>query len=161
MKLEEAKEKLGLPFFHLRAPAPPPGGKIQALEQWLSNIKKTEKMRGDVTHQARLRSARKLFDSHPLDGVLFSSLENIRYLCGFHGQRSSLFLTRKDSFFLTDSRYWTQADEEVKGSQTIHYKKKIDGIASLGFGPEAKQRRLRVHSPHPVISPIPEGKAGR
>jgi len=131
MKLEEAKEKLGLPFSQLHRPVASPGGKIQILEQWLSNIKKTEKMRGDATHQARLWSARKLFDSHPLDAVLFSSLENIRYLCGFTGSDGALLLTRKDSFFLTDSRYWTQADEEIRGSQAIHYKKKIDGIASL------------------------------
>jgi Xaa-Pro aminopeptidase len=131
MKLEEAKEKLGLPFFQLRAPASPPGEKIQVLEQWLSNIRKREKTQGDATHRARLNSARKLLDAQSLDGLLFSSLENIRYLCGFTGSDGALLLSRKDCFFLTDSRYWTQADEEIKGSQTIHYKKKIDGIASL------------------------------
>lgn len=70
-------------------------------------------------------------DSSHLDGILFSSLENIRYLCGFTGSDGALITTRKESFFLTDSRYWTQAEEEVKGSQIIHYKKKMEGIASL------------------------------
>jgi len=70
-------------------------------------------------------------DSNHLDGILFTSLENIRYFSGFTGSDGALVLTQKDAFFLTDSRYWTQADEEVKGSQIIHYKKKTDGIASL------------------------------
>ena len=70
-------------------------------------------------------------DSSRLDGILFSSLENIRYLCGFTGSDGALIITLEESFFLTDSRYWTQAEEEVKGSQIIHYKKKMEGIASL------------------------------
>jgi Xaa-Pro aminopeptidase len=70
-------------------------------------------------------------ESNHLDGILFTSLENIRYFSGFTGSDGAFALTQKDAFFLTDSRYWTQADEEVRGSQIIHYKKKIDGIASL------------------------------
>jgi Xaa-Pro aminopeptidase len=66
-----------------------------------------------------------------LDAILFVSLENIRYLCGFTGSDGAFILTQKESFFLTDSRYWTQADEEVKGAQIIHYKKKLDGIVPL------------------------------
>lgn len=85
----------------------------------------------DSLYERRLRSARKVMDSNHLDGILFSSLENIRYLCGFTGSDGDYLLTRKKAFFLTDSRYWTQADEEVKGAQVIHYKKKLDGIASL------------------------------
>jgi len=82
-------------------------------------------------HQTRQESVRKILDSNHLDGILFSSLENIRYLCGFTGSDGAFVLTQKDAFFLTDSRYWTQAAEEVEGSQIIHYKKKIEGIASL------------------------------
>ena len=69
--------------------------------------------------------------SNQLDGILFSSLENIRYLCGFTGSDGALVVTPEESFFLTDSRYWTQAEEEVKGSRIVHYKKKLDGILSL------------------------------
>lgn len=70
-------------------------------------------------------------ESNHLKGILFSSLENIRYVCGFTGSDGAFVLTQKESFFLTDSRYWTQAEEEVKGCQIVHYKKKLDGIASL------------------------------
>jgi Xaa-Pro aminopeptidase len=85
----------------------------------------------DSFYEKRLRSARKVMDSSHLDGILFSSFENIRYLCGFTGSDGAYVLTQRGAFFLTDSRYWTQADEEVKGAQVIHYKKKLDGILSL------------------------------
>ncbi len=79
----------------------------------------------------RLMSVQKMINSNSFDGILFMNLENIRYLCGFTGSDGALVVTPKESFFLTDSRYWTQADEEVKGSSIIHYKKKLDGILSL------------------------------
>ena len=81
--------------------------------------------------EMRPNAVRKLIESSDLDGILFTSLENIRYLSDFTGSDAALILTLKDSFFLTDSRYWTQAEEEVKASQIVHYKKKMDGIASL------------------------------
>jgi Xaa-Pro aminopeptidase len=93
--------------------------------------KEENKLMEDSFYEKRLRSARKVMDSSPLDGILFSSFENIRYLCGFTGSDGAYVLTQKEDFFLTDSRYWTQAAEEVKGAQVIHYKKKLDGIISL------------------------------
>jgi len=70
-------------------------------------------------------------ESSHLDGVLFTSLENVRYLSGFTGSDAAVVLTEKESFFLTDSRYWIQAEQEVKGAEIVHYKKKLEGIASL------------------------------
>jgi len=86
---------------------------------------------GNSLYEERLNSIRKILASTRLDGILFSSFENIHYLCSFTGSDGAFVITQKESFFLTDSRYWTQADEEVKGSQIIHYKKKMEGIASL------------------------------
>ena len=82
-------------------------------------------------YEERLKSVRKIMDLNLLDGVLFSNLENIRYLCGFTGSDGAIVITQKESFFLTDSRYWTQAEKEAYGSQIIHYKKKMEGIKSL------------------------------
>lgn len=106
--------------------------KIRFLKRWLVNIqeRKMELMKESFPGRRQM-SARKILDSHHLDGILFNSLENIRYLCGFTGSDGAFVLTEREAFFLTDSRYWTQAEEEVKGSQIVHYKKKIDGIASL------------------------------
>ena len=90
-------------------------------------------MMENFPYEERLKSIRKILDLNQLDGILFSSLENIRYLCGFTGSDGALLITGKESFFLTDSRYWTQSEEEVKGSQIIHYRKKMEGIFSLLF----------------------------
>jgi Xaa-Pro aminopeptidase len=90
-------------------------------------------------YEERLKSVQKIAALNHIDGILFTSLENIRYLCGFTGTDGVLFITRKESFFLTDSRYWTQSEEEVKRSQIIHYKKKMDGIVSLLLDLELKR----------------------
>ena len=86
---------------------------------------------GNSFYETRQKNSRQILDSRHLDGILFVSLENIRYLCGFTGSDGAFVVTRKESFFLTDSRYWTQADEEVMGAQIIHYKKKMEGVLSL------------------------------
>jgi Xaa-Pro aminopeptidase len=86
---------------------------------------------GNSFYETRQKNSRKILDSCPLDGILVVSLENIRYLCGFTGSDGAFVITQKESFFLTDSRYWTQADEEVEGARIIHYKKKMEGIFSL------------------------------
>jgi Xaa-Pro aminopeptidase len=85
----------------------------------------------ETPFESRLLKARKIIDAHRLDGIFFNSLDNIRYLCGFTGSDGALVVTREESFFLTDSRYWTQVEEEVKGSRIVHYKKKMDAIAAL------------------------------
>ena len=82
-------------------------------------------------HETRQTRARKIMEQSGLDGLLFTNLENIRYLCGFTGSDGAFVLGRKESFFLTDSRYWTQSEEEVKGTKIVHYKKKTEGILSL------------------------------
>ena len=88
-------------------------------------------MTSDTYYLKRFQSAQKVLDAQQLDSILFTSLENIRYLCGFSGSDGALVLTHDATFFLTDSRYWTQAEEEVISAQIVHYKRKIDGIASL------------------------------
>jgi Xaa-Pro aminopeptidase len=82
-------------------------------------------------YEMRQDSVLKIVGTNHLNGVLFTSLENICYLCGFTGSDGAFVLTPNGSYFLCDSRYWTQADQEVKGCQIVHYKKKLDGIASL------------------------------
>jgi len=65
------------------------------------------------------------------DGMLVTSPENIRYLCGFSGSEGTLLLTRTEGFFLTDGRYTTQARREVPDFKVITFKKKWQKIGSL------------------------------
>ena len=48
-----------------------------------------------------------------LDGLLITSLPNVRYLTGFSGTSALLFVTARDVFLVTDFRYQTQVRTEV------------------------------------------------
>ena len=49
-----------------------------------------------------------------MEGFLVTNLDNIRYLTGFTGSSGMLFITKKETFFMTDFRYKEQADRELK-----------------------------------------------
>lgn len=48
-----------------------------------------------------------------VDGLLVTSLPNIRYLTGFSGSSALLFVTPRDVVLITDFRYQTQIKDEV------------------------------------------------
>ena len=48
-----------------------------------------------------------------VDGLLITSLPNIRYLTGFSGSSALLFVTPRDVILITDFRYQTQIKAEV------------------------------------------------
>jgi len=54
-----------------------------------------------------------------VDGLLVTSLPNIRYLTGFSGSSALLFVTPRDVILITDFRYQTQIAEEVGGFARI------------------------------------------
>lgn len=107
-------------------------------------------MTQDSIFLKRQHSLFKTIDTHPLDGILLTQLETIRYLSGFTGSDGALLLSRAEAFFLTDSRYWTQAEEEVKHCRIVHYKKKLDGIASLIS--DLKLKKVGVEGPFFTLS---------
>jgi Xaa-Pro aminopeptidase len=48
-----------------------------------------------------------------VDGLLVTSLANIRYLTGFSGSSALLMVTQRDAILITDFRYQTQVADEV------------------------------------------------
>jgi Xaa-Pro aminopeptidase len=48
-----------------------------------------------------------------VDGLLITSLPNVRYLTGFSGSSALLFVSQRDAVLITDFRYQTQIAEEV------------------------------------------------
>lgn len=66
-----------------------------------------------------------------VDAILFWSLENIRYLCGFSGSDGVLIVTGHERTFMSDSRYEEQARGEVREATCKKYKQKIEGVAQL------------------------------
>lgn len=105
---------------------------------------------GNSFFKKRQQSVFEIINSNQLDGILFTHLENIRYLSGFTGSDGVLLFSGKEAFFLTDSRYWTQAEEEVKQSRIVHYKKKLDGIISLLS--DLKLKKVGVEGPFFTLS---------
>ncbi|MBK5276014.1 MAG: aminopeptidase P family protein [Desulfuromonadales bacterium] len=71
------------------------------------------------------------FEDNTLDAILFTSLENIRYFCGFSGSDGALMLTRDEAWFLCDSRYTTQAAEEVGNAEVREFAAKYEAICGL------------------------------
>ncbi len=65
------------------------------------------------------------------EGMLITSPENIRYLCGFSGSTGSIVITRREGIFLTDGRYTTQARQEVRGLEVVTCKEQVTGIAGI------------------------------
>jgi Xaa-Pro aminopeptidase len=85
-----------------------------------------------------------------VDFLLLLDLATIRYLAGFTGSDGALVLGADDSWFLTDSRYTTQANFEVAGSRVVEYRGKLDGIAELLT--EKKAQRLGFETEHLTVA---------
>ncbi|HKK00882.1 MAG TPA: aminopeptidase P family N-terminal domain-containing protein, partial [Desulfuromonadales bacterium] len=76
----------------------------------------------------RTRRVRQMLDQLGLTGFLFTSLPNIRYLCGFTGTDGALVVTADTDVFLTDSRYTEQAHRQVSVAEVREYAQKLEGV---------------------------------
>jgi Xaa-Pro aminopeptidase len=63
-----------------------------------------------------------------VDAIIFWSLENIRYLCGFTGSDGVLIVSGQERTFLSDSRYEEQMRTEVRDATYKKYEQKIEGV---------------------------------
>jgi Xaa-Pro aminopeptidase len=87
---------------------------------------------------------RQMMRVHRLDGVLFWSLENIRYLSGFTGDDGVLLYANEERVLLSDGRFEEQAKKEMRGSSFKKYHNKIDGLAR--FLRSLRMRRLGLEA---------------
>jgi len=62
----------------------------------------------------RLTRCRVLLDQLRLDGIVVSSLSDVRYLSGFRGEDTTLVVGREVALIVTDSRFYEQVHEEVR-----------------------------------------------
>lgn len=93
----------------------------------------------------RLAALRRKLATDGLDGLLITSLPNIRYLTGFSGTSALLLVTASHAVFFSDFRYQTQARLEVgdlarivieTGSVWDRFFKvlpELPGVSTLGF----------------------------
>ncbi len=92
----------------------------------------------------RQQRATALLAEHGLDALVFCLRENLRYLCGFTGSDGVLVLSAAGSRFLTDSRYTTQARDQVAADRIEEYRVQADGVnAALHDG---RVRRIGFES---------------
>jgi Xaa-Pro aminopeptidase len=104
-----------------------------------------------------------------VDAIIFWSLENIRYLCGFTGSDGVLIVSGQERAFLSDSRYEEQMRAEVRDATCKKYKQKIEGVARflkslpvkhLGFEsaalPYESYQRLSEKLPRVSFIPLAE-----
>ncbi len=63
-------------------------------------------------YESRRNRVRRQFRGAGIDGLIVSGLANVRYLTGFTGDSSWLFLSRGRTVLLSDSRYETQLANE-------------------------------------------------
>ena len=89
-----------------------------------------------------------------LDAVILFGPENLRYFCGFTGTSGVLLIDRQgQAGFLTDSRYVTQAEQQVAADRIGEYQQQIDGvigaleeIAAVNIGFEASLAYSQVEA---------------
>lgn len=79
----------------------------------------------------RQQRAVTLLAEHNLDALIICARENLRYLCGFTGSDGVLLLTGTSRWFLTDSRYTTQAQEQVTADRIEEYRLQPDGVVAV------------------------------
>lgn len=91
----------------------------------------------------RVQAARKLLEEKGLDAAFIASPANIRYLSGFAGTDSYLYLSSKRQVILTDSRYTLQAEEEGKDCEVRTIKgERVYGALLKELLEEDKVKRL-------------------
>ncbi|MBN1254474.1 MAG: aminopeptidase P family protein [Deltaproteobacteria bacterium] len=70
----------------------------------------------------------KILEEKDVEGILFLSPENIRYLTGFSGSEGYLIVKENANLLLVDSRYITQAHEETQGCRIALLEQDIKGL---------------------------------
>ncbi|MBP2642282.1 MAG: ypdF [Firmicutes bacterium] len=70
---------------------------------------------------SRLMHLRNFLDKKQVDGVLISSIENIRYFSGFTGSSGVLLISGETAKLITDFRYIEQAGQETSGFEIVRH----------------------------------------
>ncbi|HBG08273.1 MAG: integrase [Geobacteraceae bacterium GWC2_58_44] len=79
----------------------------------------------------RISAARGCLKRVGADLLLVSNLSNIRYLTGFSGSEALLILSPDDGWFLTDSRYTSQASAEVSGAKVVQFSNRMESLIGI------------------------------
>ncbi|MCD6486543.1 MAG: aminopeptidase P family protein [Syntrophobacterales bacterium] len=95
--------------------------------------------------KSRIERIRSMLPGLDVGGVLFFEEANIRYLTGFAGSDSALFVDGEKTFLLVDGRYTTQAKNETTGCDVIKFSDRTEGIAEIIS--DLRLKRVGIESP--------------
>ena len=99
----------------------------------------------------RRSNLKRYFEEYSLDAVLLTDLGNIRYLCGFSGTEGALLVSQNIAWFLCDSRYTAQANEEVQAAEIKECAaNRIDAIVTIAH--ENGLKRIGFEAAHTTVS---------
>lgn len=84
-----------------------------------------------TAYEARVEWAKARMEGMGVDCALITNLANVRYLSGFSGTSGSILFIGDESFFLTDFRYTSQAENEVRNHKIVEYKEFDDALSNL------------------------------
>ena len=79
----------------------------------------------------RISKARGCLGQTGADLLIVSNLSNIRYICGFTGSEGLLVLSQGEGWFLTDSRYTSQAGSEVTGARVVEFSNRLEALTTI------------------------------
>ncbi len=98
----------------------------------------------------RVKRLLESFKAEAIDALFVSSWPNVTYLSGFRGTESWLLISKKELFFITDSRYSEQAQAEAKGFHILLRDKNSvsDILASLVKKHKIKKLGFEAHDIH-------------
>lgn len=103
-------------------------------------------MKNDFVIKDRGRKLLRFLKGNQLDALVLIGVPSLRYFCGFTGSDGALLVCADKVVFLTDSRYTSQAQQEVMADKIVQHRGKMEGIAqllnewaarSIGFDAEA------------------------
>jgi len=117
-----------------------------SLKQTPKVLISTPVMLSSVDHFRRMGALRRKLTRAGLPGLLVTYLPDLRYLSGFTGSSAALAVTRRTARLFTDSRYTTQAAEEVEAAQVqivsgspsvaaVQWLAAQPGVSRSGFDP--------------------------
>jgi Xaa-Pro aminopeptidase len=98
----------------------------------------------------RISKARGCLERIGADLLIVSNLSNIRYLSGFTGSEALLVLSQHEGWFLTDSRYTSQAGTEVSGARVIEVSKRLEALANLLS--ESRARKIAFEADYTSVA---------
>ncbi|MCP4508012.1 MAG: aminopeptidase P family protein, partial [Fuerstiella sp.] len=104
-------------------------------------------------YKSRRSRLLRAFKTVGIDGLLLSGESNVRYLTGFTGDSSWLYLSKADAVLLSDSRYETQIANECSGLEVdIRDARRPMSVAAADVVKKAKAGRLGFEADHLTVT---------